>query len=64
VDDVVIGFGDFSGLGPNRLRWLTSLAGAGKAVRLKVLRSKDAVDLSIRLEPLREGAVAPGSRDP
>ena len=40
VDDVVLAFENTPGAGPNRLRWLTSIAGVGKKVRLKVQRGR------------------------
>jgi serine protease Do len=49
VDDVIVSFGSATGLGPNRLRWVTSLTGVGKSVRLEVLRDRRVVPLTLTL---------------
>jgi serine protease Do len=54
VDDVIVSFDDVAGAGPNRLRWLTSIAGVGKKARLTVARERRIVDLVVTLGPLPE----------
>jgi serine protease Do len=43
VDDVILAFETLTAPGVNRLRWLTSIAGVGKKVRLKILRGHKTV---------------------
>jgi serine protease Do len=56
VDDVIIGFDEVTGAGPNRLRWLTSIAGVGKKARLKVARDRTILDVTVTLGELPEVA--------
>lgn len=56
VDDVIVAFEGVLGAGPNRLSWLTSIAGVGKKVRLKVERSKTTLFPAVVLGPLPESA--------
>jgi serine protease Do len=66
VDDVILGFENIAGAGPNRLRWLTSIAGIGKKVRLKIQRGQKVLYPSVVLAPAPEpeeagaGSHAPG----
>lgn len=59
VDDVITSFEGSPGLGPNRLRWLTSVAGVGKAVRVTVQRSGRRVPLTVTLGGLEAPQAAP-----
>jgi serine protease Do len=52
VDDVILSFQGNAGAGPNRLRWLTSIAGVGKKARLEVLRGKKRLELTVVLGEL------------
>jgi serine protease Do len=61
VDDVILAFEASSSVGPNRLRWLTSIAGIGKKVRLKVQRGQKILYPSVVLSPAPE-AEESGSR--
>jgi serine protease Do len=54
VDDVVLAFESNPGAGPNRLRWLTSIAGVGKKVRLKIQRGKKLLYPTIVLGPAND----------
>ena len=54
VDDVIVSFDDVAGPSPNRLRWLTSIAGVGKKARIKVARDRKIVDLTVTLGALPE----------
>jgi serine protease Do len=54
VDDVISSFEDAVGVGPNRLRWLTSIAGVGKKVRVKVIRARHVIELTVTLGELPE----------
>ena len=56
VDDVIVAFEGVIGAGPNRLSWLTSIAGVGKKVHLKVERSKTTLFPTIVLGPLPDAA--------
>jgi serine protease Do len=51
-DDVVIGLEGQPIPGPERLRWLTSLAGVGRTVTLRVVRAGRTFDLQVRLQEL------------
>ncbi|HVW24696.1 MAG TPA: trypsin-like peptidase domain-containing protein [Polyangiaceae bacterium] len=51
VDDVVLAFENTAGAGPNRLRWLTSIAGIGKKVHLKLQRGKKLLSPTVVLGP-------------
>ena len=46
------------GTGPNQLRWLTSIAGVGKIVPLKVARARRVLDVSVTLGELPEASAA------
>jgi len=54
VDDVIVSFGDTNDAGPNRLRWLASIAGVGKRVTLKILRNRRPMELTVELGLLPE----------
>jgi len=54
VDDVIVGFAGDPGTGPNRLRWLTSVAGVGKTVRVKVIRDRHEMELAVTLGELQQ----------
>jgi serine protease Do len=54
VDDIILSFEDVVGAGPNRLRWLTSIAGVGKRVHVKVARARRILDLTVALGELPE----------
>ncbi len=51
VDDVILAFESTAGAGPNRLRWLTSIAGVGKKVRLKIQRGQKVLYPTVVLAP-------------
>jgi serine protease Do len=51
-DDVVVGLEGQPVPGPERLRWLASLAGIGRTVTLRVIRAGRTFDLQVRLEEL------------
>ncbi len=51
-DDVILEFEGEAVQGPEKLRWLASLAGVGKAVKLQVLRGKRNMELSVTLGEL------------
>lgn len=53
VDDVIVGFDGTEGPGPNRLRWLTSVSGVGKSVRVKVRRDSRERELVVELGELQ-----------
>jgi len=59
VDDVILSFEDAVGAGPNRLRWLTSIAGVGKKVRVRVVRARRILDLTVTLGELPESQAEP-----
>jgi serine protease Do len=59
VDDVILSFEDVVGAGPNRLRWLTSIAGVGKRVHVKVARARKILDFNVALGELPEHGDAP-----
>ncbi|HEX4336504.1 MAG TPA: trypsin-like peptidase domain-containing protein [Polyangiaceae bacterium] len=54
VDDVILSFESTTSVSPNRLRWLTSIAGIGKKVRLKVLRGQKILYPTVVLSPAAE----------
>lgn len=64
VDDVVLAFESSAGAGPNRLRWLTSITGVGKKVRLKVQRGKKLLYPTVVLGPATEEPEEGSSRSP
>jgi serine protease Do len=64
VDDIILSFEDVVGAGPNRLRWLTSIAGVGKRVHVKVARARRILDLSVALGELPEPQDEPSPAPP
>ena len=54
MDDVILSFDGVTFAGPNRLSWLTSIAGVGKKVHLKVERGKTSLFPTVVLGPLSE----------
>jgi serine protease Do len=62
-DDVVVALEGQAIPGPDRLRWLTSLAGVGRTVTLRVIRAGRTFDLSVRLEELSREPERPGPED-
>jgi len=54
VDDVITLFESEPITGPEKLRWLASLAGVGKSVNLKVQRGKRTVELKVTLGELQD----------
>jgi serine protease Do len=59
VDDTITAFENDPLPGPERLRWLASLAGVGRAVTLRVVRGDRTFDLKVQLSELPEEAAAP-----
>jgi serine protease Do len=57
-DDVVVGFEGKAVEGPNELRWLASIAGVGKVVKVKIARGGRVFDLDVTL-----GELAPSLGD-
>jgi serine protease Do len=53
-DDVILGFDGAPIPGPEKLRWLASLAGVGKAVALRVARGSRRFDVKVTLDALPE----------
>jgi serine protease Do len=51
-NDLIVAFNGEPTPTPEKLRWLVSLAGAGKHVRLRVVRGKRSFDLTVRLDEL------------
>lgn len=64
VDDVITGFDGTSGPGPNRLRWLTSVSGVGKSVRVKVRRDAREQELMVELGELQTAPEEAASASP
>ena len=64
VDDVIQAFEGESLTGPERLRWVASLAGVGKPVTLRVARGGRIFDLKVTLVELPEEAAAPAEEEP
>jgi serine protease Do len=64
VDDVIVEFEDQKGAGPNRLRWLASIAGVGRKVRVRVVRDRRTADLPVTLGELPEPAEPPAPPTP
>jgi serine protease Do len=61
VDDVIAAFEGEALTGPERLRWVASLAGVGKPVTLRVVRGGRTFDLKVTLVELPDDAAsAPG----
>jgi serine protease Do len=63
VDDVIQAFEGEALTGPERLRWVASLAGVGKPVTLRVSRSGRVFDLKVTLDELPEEPPAPQDDD-
>lgn len=64
VDDVIVEFEGRAGTGPNHLRWLASVAGVGKRVRLRVIRDRRPLDLFVTLAELPEPSEPPNPPAP
>ncbi len=52
VDDVIVGFDGDVMPGPEKLRWVASLAGVGKPATVRVIRGKRTFDLKLKLGEL------------
>jgi serine protease Do len=52
IDDVITAIDGDAVAGPEKLRWVASLAGVGKTATLKVVRGKRALDLKVNLGEL------------
>ncbi|MEO6600477.1 MAG: trypsin-like peptidase domain-containing protein [Polyangiaceae bacterium] len=63
VDDVIQAFEGEALTGPERLRWVASLAGVGKPVTLRVSRGGRVFDLKLTLVELPDEAAAPPADD-
>jgi serine protease Do len=63
VDDVIQAFDGEALTGPERLRWVASLAGVGKPATLRVVRGGRTFDLKVTLVELPEEAAAPSEDD-
>jgi len=63
VDDVIQAFDGEALTGPERLRWVASLAGVGKPATLRVVRGGRTFDLKITLVELPDEAAAPPEDD-
>jgi serine protease Do len=59
VDDVISSFEGAVGVGPTRLRWLTSIAGVGKQVRVQVVRARQPRELTVTLGELPDSPPEP-----
>jgi serine protease Do len=64
VDDIVVSFEDQNGIEPGRMAWLTSIAGVGKKVRLKILRGRTVLTPTVVLGDLAESSDAAEKPDP
>lgn len=64
VDDVIIAFEGVTGAGPNRLRWLASVAGVGRKVHLRLEREHRTLELPVTLAELPEPAEPPAPPSP
>ena len=62
-DDVVVALENQPIPGPDRLRWLTSLAGVGRQVTLRVIRGGRTFDLKVQLGELSREPERPGPDD-
>jgi serine protease Do len=62
-DDVVVGLEGQPIPGPERLRWLTSLAGVGRTVTVRVVRGGRTFDLQVRLQELPREPARPRPED-
>ena len=63
VDDVIQAFEGEALTGPERLRWVASLAGVGKPATLRVARGGRIFDLKVTLVELPDEASAPSEND-
>jgi serine protease Do len=63
VDDVIQAFDGEALTGPERLRWVASLAGVGKPATLRVVRGGRTFDLKVTLVELPDEAAAPPDDD-
>jgi serine protease Do len=63
VDDVIEAFEGEALTGPERLRWVASLAGVGKPVTLRVSRGGRVFDLKVTLDELPDEPAAPPDDD-
>jgi serine protease Do len=63
VDDVIAAFEGEALTGPERLRWVASLAGVGKPVTLRVIRGGRTFDLKVTLVELPDEAAAAAGDD-
>ncbi len=63
-NDVIVAFRGERITGPERLRWLASMAGVGKKVQLRVLRGERELELSVVLGALAERSPAVPSAAP
>jgi serine protease Do len=63
ADDVIEAFEGEALTGPERLRWVASLAGVGKAVTLRIARGGRIFDLKVTLGELGDEAPAPPEED-
>jgi len=63
VDDVIQAFEGEALTGPERLRWVASLAGVGKPVTLRVVRGGRTFDLKVTLVELPDEAGSGGTPD-
>lgn len=63
VDDVIEAFEGEALTGPERLRWVASLAGVGKPVTLRVSRGGRVFDLKVTLDELPDEPAAPPEDD-
>ena len=66
VDDVITAIEGEPVQGPEKLRWVASLAGVGNSVSLRVTRGKRTFDLKVALGelPAQAEAPEPGEPDP
>ncbi|HYQ47050.1 MAG TPA: trypsin-like peptidase domain-containing protein [Polyangiaceae bacterium] len=63
VDDVIQAFDGEALTGPERLRWVASLAGVGKPATLRVVRGGRTFDLKVTLVELPDEAAGPADDD-
>ena len=63
VDDVIQAFDGEALTGPERLRWVASLAGVGKPATLRVVRGGRTFDLKVTLVELPDEGAAPPEDD-
>jgi len=63
VDDVIAAFEGEALTGPERLRWVASLAGVGKPVTLRVIRGGRTFDLKVTLVELPNDSAPPPEVD-